>query len=494
MTGPSPKGEPVPRTRPAALLTRGRALLKAHWLFAAVLAAATALRALTMLGLRPAEIYWYDSYEYLRFALHPKPAHDLHPGGYGFFLLLLRPFHSIVLIIAIQHLMGLAIGLLTYAVLRRRSRPVWVAVLATIPALFDVELLHLEQAVLSDTMFILLIVGAVSVLLWSPTISTRAAVSAGLLVALAALVRTIALPLLILLLVWLALRRVGWRALVSATVLAMLPIVSYACWYDATYGRFKLAGGDGAALWARSRTFADCSVIKPPADEARLCPDGIHQDAAAEYYWSGEINRPPGRQANEDLARSFAIHAIMAQPVDYLRNVGEDVALAFAWPAVRHPRRLPAIYYFTARRVPLSDHSGAKQTIAAYDPSVRDTHAVRPYSSALVAYKAHLPGPLLGVILLLGLFGMCRRGPSPGGRMIVLLPWGVATALLVLPVVVLDFDHRYVMPVPPLACLAAALAYGRRPARPARVSASPELEDVVGGSPEQSPPGLSTRP
>ncbi|MEU1880592.1 hypothetical protein ABZ470_25065 [Streptosporangium sp. NPDC020072] len=58
------------------------------------------------------------------------------------------------------------------------------------------------------------------------------------------------------------------------------------------------------------------------------------------------------------------------------------------------------------------------------------------------------------MILLLGVAGLRRKD--------VLLPWGTAVVLLVLPVAVLDFDHRCVLPVVPFACLAAALAVSAR--------------------------------
>ncbi|NUS01631.1 MAG: hypothetical protein HOV97_03600, partial [Nonomuraea sp.] len=57
-----------------------------------------------------------------------------------------------------------------------------------------------------------------------------------------------------------------------------------------------------------------------------------------------------------------------------------------------------------------------------------------------------------GVLLLLGGLG------SIGRRRAALLPWAFAVFLLVAPVAALDFDHRYVLPAIPFACVAAALA------------------------------------
>src|SRR5690606_12364676 len=145
---------------------------------------------------------------------------------------------------------------------------------------------RLEHAVLSDTLFILLVVSAVAVLSWRPQPSARQAAAAGLMLAAAALTRTVALPLLVLVLLMLVLCRLPWRRLAVLALAGTLPLAGYAAWYGERHGRFALSGADGVALWARTMTFADCAVIRPAPELAPLCPNGTVLDAASEYIWS----------------------------------------------------------------------------------------------------------------------------------------------------------------------------------------------------------------
>ena len=458
----------APRHRPAL-----RTAVSRHRVFLAVLAFATAIRVITMLGYRPAQLYWYDSFTYLETAIRMTPSGAFHPIGYPLLLRLLWPFHSVQLVVAVQHAMGLAIGVLIYALLRRRCLPGWAAALATTPQLLGAAFLRLEHSVLSDTQFMLLVVAGVTVLMWQPRPTPRAAAVAGLLFALAALTRTIALPLLLLVFLVLALRRAGWRPLLALALAAAVPLAGYAAWFRAEHGRFALSGADGVALWARTMTFADCSVIKPPPDLAPLCPNGTVLDAASEYVWAptASINLlPGGRYANNDRARAFAVRAILAQPVDYLRDVIRDTSIAFAWTPIAHPKRVTPAYGFSQQPSAFPRQPLIERMRREYDPGIRPLQPVRPYSTFLVAYQypTHLRGPLLAALLLAGAAGSLLRGRA------ALLPWAVAVGLLVGPVAVLDFDHRYVLPVYPLASLAAALALHalltrrRRPATAAR--------------------------
>ncbi|KAB8194502.1 phospholipid carrier-dependent glycosyltransferase [Nonomuraea phyllanthi] len=444
-------------------------ILRAHRLFGCVLVLAAALRALVMLAYDTARLYWYDSFTYLDTAVHMKPPGAFHPAGYSWLLWALRPFHSVELIAGLQHAMGLGTGVMIYLMLRRRSLPAWGATLAAVPVLFDPAFLRLEHAVLSDELVIFLVVAALLVLLWRREVSGRAAVwtggAAGVLLALAGLTRTATVPLIALAALCLLLRRASWRQAAALAVAGALPLLGYAGWYAQHHGRFALSGSDGVALWARTMTFADCSVIEPPPEQAPLCPNGAVQDAASEYVWDprASLNRMPGdRFTHNDLARAFAFRAIAAQPLDYLREVAGDTSLAFTWEPVPHPKRMVPSTAFARGAWPLPAGQPLVDRVRReYDPDIRGMRSVEPYASILAAYPYpwFLHGTLFGVLLLVGGAGAVLR------PRLVLLPWAFAVFLLVAPVAALDFDHRYVLPAIPVACVAAALAVSalRRP-------------------------------
>ena len=106
------------------LITRTRALIApgppptSPSPFIAALAAGAVLRLLAMLGYPGALWFAGDSYVYLGAALRLRP--DLSKStGYSLFLRAFEPFHSLTLITAVQHLMGLAVAVMLYVLLRR---------------------------------------------------------------------------------------------------------------------------------------------------------------------------------------------------------------------------------------------------------------------------------------------------------------------------------------------------------------------------------------
>jgi hypothetical protein len=141
--------------------------VRRHALFGVVLAGAIAVRVLVMLAFRP--IMWFggDSASYLATGLRlvPDPS---RVGGYGFFLWLLRPLHSFAVVAAVQHLMGLAIGVIIYLLARRYGLPGWAATLAAVPVFFDAYELQLESDAVPDVPFGLLLFVALYLLLRSP--------------------------------------------------------------------------------------------------------------------------------------------------------------------------------------------------------------------------------------------------------------------------------------------------------------------------------------
>ncbi|MEV6986240.1 hypothetical protein AB0M95_33965 [Sphaerisporangium sp. NPDC051017] len=481
------------------------AFLRSRRLFVIAFTLGAALRIIAMLGYRPA-MWFNDSYEYVSVALHPRP-HPIRPDGYGFWLLALKPFHSFALVVFTQHLMGLATAVLIYVLLRRKfGLPDWGATLAAVPVLFDAYQIQLESLIMSDTMFTLLIVGLVTLVLWHRRMSWRVGVAVGLLLALTALTRSIGLPILAVVVVFLLIKRTGWRTILAMVTACAVPVVAYMGWFASAQGQFALTQSDGLILYMRTAKFADCKKIKPDLRrEQELIPLCINPAIARSqfsqlYLWyngEGEVlHRWGGNKfdrALNDAAGAFARRAILAQPGDYLAAVAGDLLRSFRWDRPVFPDALTyAQYQFDSKGVSAKDpdllqkspptwnsyQGTVDRDMVAYEQGRASTHAYWPWATIMERYQrvVYMPGLVLGLALLVGAAGAIARWRKLGGP--ELLPWVASAALVVAPAATAEFDYRYLLPALPLAFLSAAIAFHQGVRWPRRAAAGPTSEPV----------------
>lgn len=459
-------------------------LIAGNRLFAAVLIPALALRVDAELGYRW-QSWFNDSFSYVRTAVALAPSRT-RPSGYSVYLWLLSPAHSYLLVTASQHLMGLLIAVMIYALARHRfGAPAWAAVLATLPVLYDGFEIQLEHLIMSDTLFLFLAMAAVTVLLWSPRPSWRACLAAGLLLGVSSIVRPTGLPLIAVFAVYVII--VNWRGwrpaaagLAACGLAFAAPLAGYGAWYESAHGEFAMTDSTGIFLYSRVMTFADCSRMSLPTDLLPLCtsvPPGKRPIAQA-YIWTqaSPLLRYPGPMfspAVNQLAERFAIAAVEAQPLDYARTVWHGTVRSFAWNRSVFPNGQTYDAYLFGTQplaVPNGPYGGYSSVEAYYARGNPQTVVVNPFAKVIRYYQRYvwLPGTLYGVILLAGLFGIAFRWRQ-GGRA-AFLPWLCSLALIVVPAATAQFDYRYVTTAVPFACLAAAMTlrtagFARRGAR-----------------------------
>ena len=468
--------------------------------FIVALAAGAGLRLVAMLGYPGALWFAGDSYVYLGAALRPQPNLS-KTTGYSVFLHALEPFHSLTLVAGLQHLMGLAVAVMIYLLLRRSGVSQRWATAATLPVLLDGFVIEDEHMVMAEALFTFLVFVSMLLILWQTQIPWPVALLAGLLAGCAVDVRSEGLPVLVLFPVALLIRGLRqdggwrWRAWLAAAAMAVgcvAPVGAYVGWFHSWYGSYTLSRSAGFYLWGRVSSFAECSVIKPPANVLQICPSGSPSSRSppGDYIWHAPQVRHmadggPVTAASDALLRDFAIRAVEAQPLGYLRAVLDGLALSVEWPRKDDYPSAGTVYLYYFHLAPwtIPVHTWVAGG-DAYSDAVEYGHAtpsrvVRPVAYLIDGYQRvfYTYGPLFGLILLTGLGGVLRprlrrrRLPrlSWSPRAGSMLPWATAVVLLVFPIAVADFDYRYLLPVLPFACLAAGLAFA-----PARVPPPPE--------------------
>jgi hypothetical protein len=413
-----------------------------------------------------------DGPTYLRFIHNFRLSH-VRPAGYP--LLVVYPLSllskKVIYIAVLQHLMGLATAVVLYALMRRWAVGSTVAVLATLPVLFDGMQLSLEHSVLSDTLFELLLVLAIAALGWNRRPTVGLALTAGLLFGVCVTVRLVGEPLILSGVGYCLLRGGRWRErVVTAAVLAAgfaVPLAAYATWYHTQHGVYAIAQFTGKSLYLRSTSFVECSRLSIPKYQRVLCPrEPVGQRLDPTWYvWHSletipSLRPPPGVTKNEAIGE-FARAAIKAQPLDYIRTVLRDFALNF------DVKRVDRFEYDTAYKWRLAHFvvsPPTPRTVESYRHHGGDQlHVREPLGQVMALYGAvvYLPGPLLFGCLVLGLvggFGVGRARDS-GMRSICLLTSITGAGLLLLPDITQEFVWRYQLPGVALLPLSAALAH-----------------------------------
>jgi Dolichyl-phosphate-mannose-protein mannosyltransferase len=465
-----------------------RRCLADNKLFALALIPAVLLRVDAELGYRW-QSWFNDSFSYVSSAVSLTPETS-RPSGYPVYLWLLSPFHSYFLVTASQHLMGLLVAVMIYALARRRfTAPAWVAVLCTLPVLYDGFEIQLEHLIMTDTLFLFLAFAALTVLLWSPRPSWRACLAAGALLGLSTTVRSTGLALIPVFGLYLLIRFLspgpaedvargwrGWRALIAGLVACgiafAVPVVGYEAWYKSAHGQFTMTESTGVFLYSRVMTFADCSRMTLPVDLLSLCTSvpPAQRPVAQAYIWDAAtpLNRFPAPKFSptvNKLAEEFAIKAVEAQPLDYARAVWVDTVRSFDWSRQVFPNGQTYNEYlfgYHSLNIPGSPFRGYSSPEAYYVRGKPATVVVDPFAEVIRVYQRYvwLPGAVYGLVLLVGLAGVVLRWRRAGRD--ALLPWLCSVALIVAPAATAEFDYRYVTTAVPFACLAAAMAFGRR--------------------------------
>ncbi|MEJ3744721.1 hypothetical protein WEI85_15670 [Actinomycetes bacterium KLBMP 9797] len=442
----------------------------------AVLFAGAVLRLLVMVGYAPGFWFLGDTSVYLEGAYSHVP-NQARPWGYSFYLWLMSPFHSVRLIVGIQHLVGLGIAVLMYAFLRRRAVSRLLATVAVAPVLLDARTVALEHFLLAEALFTAMLLTALVLLCWRPRPGWVACAGAGALLAGATVTRTIGLPVALLVGLYLVVRWVGWARLGAFALALVIPVAGYMVWYHGHHGAYSLSTYSGRFLWARTTTFVECDQVRLTPAEQQICPaEPIAERRPADVYlWSRHSPAAKFRAAEHDaMFGSFARKAILAQPGDYAWMIAvETWQMSRPGPAPNERYAcFDGIWQLPGRPV-----TACRPLMAPFDPAtLRASRDSSAHQHALVgplhAYSRVAtapPGVVAACFLLVLAAPLVRRrwrriGPATRRDTVdALMLGGVGFGMVVVSIATSVMEPRYAVPSLPVALLAAALAL--RPTR-----------------------------
>jgi Dolichyl-phosphate-mannose-protein mannosyltransferase len=454
------------------LAGRGRHGVREHWLFAAIVTGGAALRVVVLLAYQQALIF-PDSERYLQYAhnfiIGQWIPDWLRTSGYSFLLIPAVLAHNLTSVVTVQHLLGLATAVLIYATALHFGARRWVAAVATIPVLFDPLQLDLEQYILTDVTATFLMVVALVVLVWKrDALGKGAAVTAGLLIAVATLVRESDLLVMIPMLVYVVIAIRPWRraAIRAGLMLAgcVLPVLGYLIWFQMWFNTFNFVTYNSEFMYGRIAQFAECTGLSLPSYERHLCPPQPPAQRDPNFYmWdphSPQVTlKPTDGLSKGQIINDFNSRIIKHQPLTYLKVVAGDVLYSFSPVRGDGPEKYPTRYHDFHPYFPGTndkDEMAALRTYSGSGPRVQPQLA-----DFLTGYGRDfwVPGPLLAAGLAVGLAGAAGIGRARRSKLrapCLLFSFGTIFAV-VPPFIIATFDWRYELPQLSLIPIAAVL-------------------------------------
>jgi hypothetical protein len=464
-------------------------------LLAVLLALGAALRVFLSLVYYPAALNQYDANSYVWQAEGGLFESVFQAPGYSLFLRLPHLVSDdVVFTVSVQHLLPLVTATLAWHALYLLTRSRWWGLVPAAVVLFEADALLVEHALMSETLFTLLVVAAA----WSALGVLRREgqiswlVAAGVLLGMAVWVRYPAVALIPVLLAWaLFALRPRWRAGLVGAVAAAAPVAALIAVHvvaqGSQNGHYGLGESGGWALYSRVAPFADCREFDPPPGTDELCvpippEERINPDTGVRYHpdWYGYHTASPakrlfgGQPSGNEALGEWARAAILGQPLDYVDTVASDLLMYFdpeGWTnnsgaligpkSVSFRLRVPDEHCYDCSAPDLLIEANSEYGFtdsregAYYEDFERET---REGIEFFQSYQriARMHGWLLAALAVLSLLGLfAARGRSARAQWLLTL---FAFALLVFPVATTTYNIRYALPAIPVFVMAATLA------------------------------------
>jgi hypothetical protein len=457
---------------------------------ALLLGAGLLLRVYFLLVWSPGITGYSDSGIYFDGAVASLWADPIRPVGYSMFLRLLHAIAPhLILVIIVQHALGLGAAVLFFLAVRRCGGPRGLGLVPAAIIALGGDQLFLEHAALSDALFVFLLGAMLYCAVRASQGGALWSALAGLCAGLGVWVREEGLVMIALLALWLIFsagrptrRTLGIGAVSLA--LSLATVGGYVGWHHAASGKSGvLTSNDAWNLYGRVAPWADCTKFTPPPGTKGLCErtSPSHRGypsvtskrhRSSEYYIYSPIS-PAYRLLGPayfvskyphamQLLRKWSEAALVGQPLDYLHAVWLDTIRLFD---PNHPSYgdLSANEMIAVMLGGFPPNSGQNGLVEFWQARLYP-HDPRPHRGDVGPLKAwerltRVDGAWMGILLALCLAGpWLLAGPARSGMILFALS---AVTLLFFPILIKGYDYRFVIPAfAPLLAAGALAAWG----------------------------------